>query len=1127
MSPSRLCLLLAAASAGAGLGCSNNNTTGSNVLVVSQVEISPNGAGLIVGQTQQFAATPKTSGGTPVSGRDVRWSTSSPAVATVSTSGLVTAITVGSASISATVDRVAGAVTVDVSPVPVASVTVNPGQAAILVGETAQLAATPRDGQGNALSGRTVAWESDNPAIASVTTTGSVIGINEGNTTIRATVEGKVGSASVTVNPRPASRLGFVAQPQNGTAGQPLAPPVRVAVQDDIGRTVRTATTAITVALSDNPGNATLAGTLTATAVQGVATFADLVLNSAAAGYTLRATAAPLSPGISNPFAIGAGAPGGLGITTQPAGAKSGVPLAQQPVVQVRDAAGNPVAQAGVAVTATLVGTGATLSGTLTVNSNTSGTAVFTNLVLTGSPGSYALGFTAPGLTETTSTPLTLGAGAPTQLAVRTQPSARAVSGAILATQPVLQLKDVNGNDATEAGVVITATLASGTGTLGGTRTATTNATGRAAFTNLVITGSAGDYTLAFTSPGLRGVSSDPIRLFAGLVITTPNLLPAGAVNLAYGTTLTATGGTDTTTWSLTGGSLPAGLTLDAFTGVISGTPTTVGLSSFTVQVTDGTQTATADFSLTVNAPLTISTTSPLPTGAVGVAYNIALVATGGTETNSWSVTAGTLPAGLTLAVATGLISGTPTTGGLSTFTVRVTDGLQATTRVFDLSVNASLAITTPSPLPAAIQNATYSTTLAATGGAGTKTWSVTGALPTGLTLAPATGVISGTPTGSGTSTFTVQVTDGVQTAATTFALTVSATLAISSVSPLPSGVVGVAYSATLAGAGGVSASYAWSVTGSLPAGLSLDGPSGAITGTPSATGTSNFTVQLTDGTQTTTKAFALTINPAPLVITTLSPLPPGTVGTAYSTTLVATGGTGSHTWALASGAFLPGGLSLNAATGQITGTPTTAGPYSFTIEATDAAAVMVSGTFALTINPALTITTTSPLTAGIPGTAYSITLAATGGMGSHTWALASGSALPTGLSLNASTGEISGTPTTAGVYSFTVEATDASATTVSQTFSLTIQAPLVLNTTSLPDGTVGTAYSATLTATGGIQPYTWDQVNGSLPTGLSLDGSTGEISGTPTAAGTFSFKVRVRGSAGLADPKDLTITIN
>ena len=1046
--PERLAVFCAALLAGTVLGCSSGDpSSGSNVLVVSQVGISPVGASLILGQTEQFTATPKTASGTPVSGRPARWATANAAVATVSAAGLVTAAAVGGpVSITATIDGVSASVPVTVAPVPVASVTVAPTEFRLLVAEAVQLTATPRDALGNALSGRPVNWESDNPAVATVTTTGSVIGLNQNTTTIRATVEGKVGTASVTVDPRPASRLGFVGQPPSGgAAGQPLTPPVRVAVQDDIGRTITVATTTITLGLSDNPAGANLAGTLTVNAIQGVATFTDLRLDRAGSGYTLRASAAPLSPAISAPFSAAAGAPVGLGVTTQPAGARSGLPLAQPPVVQVRDANGNAASQASVPVTVALVGTGATLGGTLTVNTNASGAAAFTNLVLTGRAGPYTLLFTAPGLTPATST-IELGAGPATHIAITTQPQSSGQSGASLGQQPGVQLRDADGNAVSQPDVVISAAIGSGAGALGGTTTAPTNPAGQAVFTNLLITGAAGDYTLAFASPGLTGAVSSTIRLVPGLAIATTNPLPDAVLNLAYSTTLTTAGGTGTNTWSVTGGALPAGLTLSGATGVIGGAPTTVGLSGFTIQVTDGAQTVTKALSMTVNAPLAIISTSPLPTGAEGVAYSAALVATGGGGANTWSVTAGTLPAGLTLAVATGVISGTPTTGGLSTFTVRVADGVQATTKVFAISVdapNVTLAITTLSPLPGGTVGTAYTTTLLGTGGVpASYAWSVTGgALPAGLTLAVATGIISGTPIAGGLTSFTVTLTDGAQVATGEFALTVTAlsvTLAISTTSPLPDGTVGVAYSMALVAAGGAGTNT-WSLSaGALPAGLTLAPATGVISGTPTTVGTSTFTVQVTDGIQTVTEPFALTVSAA-LVITTTSPLPAGIQNLAYTATLAATGGTGSYTWSVTAGT-LPAGLTLASATGILSGTPIGAGTSNFTVQATDGLQA-VAAPFALTVIGALVITTTSQLPGAVEGQAYSTTLTGEGGVpATYAWEVTAGS-LPSGLSLEGTSGAITGTPTIDGTSDFTIQLTDGSQTTA-KAFSLKVRRP-------------------------------------------------------------------------------------
>jgi subtilisin family serine protease len=245
----------------------------------------------------------------------------------------------------------------------------------------------------------------------------------------------------------------------------------------------------------------------------------------------------------------------------------------------------------------------------------------------------------------------------------------------------------------------------------------------------------------------------------------TTTTLPDGTVDEAYSQTLQATGGTPPFQWSLAGGALPPGLTLAASTGAVSGTPTTAGTFPFTVRVTDSqAQTDLQDLQLVVDpapVPPPVITTTSLPGGSVGVSYSQTLQASGGSPPYSWSLESGGLPAGLTLSPSTGAITGTPTSGGTSSFTVKVTDAAaQSDTQALSIVVAvAPLAITTSS-LPAATVGVSYSQTLQASGGAAPYTWSRTaGNLPKGLTLSPS-GVISGTPTKRGSSTFTVGVTD-------------------------------------------------------------------------------------------------------------------------------------------------------------------------------------------------------------------------------------------------------------------------------------------------------------------------------------------------------------------------------
>ena len=347
----------------------------------------------------------------------------------------------------------------------------------------------------------------------------------------------------------------------------------------------------------------------------------------------------------------------------------------------------------------------------------------------------------------------------------------------------------------------------------------------------------------------------------------------------------------------------------------------------------------------------------------------------------------------------------------------------------------------------------------------------------------------------------------------------------------LPNGQIGVAYSQMVQATGGVTP-YSWSiVSGSLPAGLSLGSSTGTISGTPTTSGTLNFTVRVTDsqGTPDTDDQALSIYIPADLVVTTSS-LPGGQTGVAYSQTLAATGGTTPYSWSVISGS-LPAGLSLGSSTGTISGTPTATGTSNFTVRVTDSQSPADTATKALSITisagvPDLVITTTS-LPNGQIGVAYSQTVQATGGVTPYSWSIVSGS-LPAGLSLGSSTGTLSGTPTASGTSNFTVRVTDSQGTpdTDDQALSIYIPADLNITTTSLPGGSVGAAYSQTLAATGGATPYSWSVVSGSLPSGLSLGSSTGTISGTPTASGTSNFTVRVTDSQSPADTDDQALSI-
>jgi hypothetical protein len=412
----------------------------------------------------------------------------------------------------------------------------------------------------------------------------------------------------------------------------------------------------------------------------------------------------------------------------------------------------------------------------------------------------------------------------------------------------------------------------------------------------------------------------------------------------SYSLTLEAPGGTEPKTWTST--TLPAGLRLNAQTGVVSGSATEVGKATVIFTVTDFTG-ATASKSLTIDVKSEVQiTTSTLKSWTQGVGgYSDTLTAIGGVTPYKWEWGTGISapPAGLVLDSATGIISGTPSTAYPSgyNFAFRLTDknGAIATGNISNFVINAAMTIATTSLSPAT-PGLLYQSSLNMSGGTVPFVWNLqSGTLPDGLKLDSVTGTISGIPTTPGTSTFTVQVTDATGTPKTqSLSIAVAAPLQITSTSPLPKATLNAAYNQTLTATGG-RAPYAWSVIGSsLPTGLGLGAATGVISGIVTAPGTYTFIIQVTDSdnrTATQTLSITTTSTVDTLVINTTS-LPSGTVAKLYTTTtLSASGGTRPYTWSLVSGS-LPAGLNLAPATGVISGTPTVGGNFDMIVQVID-----------------------------------------------------------------------------------------------------------------------------------------------------------------------------------------------
>jgi uncharacterized protein (TIGR03437 family) len=501
-----------------------------------------------------------------------------------------------------------------------------------------------------------------------------------------------------------------------------------------------------------------------------------------------------------------------------------------------------------------------------------------------------------------------------------------------------------------------------------------------------------------------------------------------------------------------------------------------------------------------------------------------------------WTSPAGSNPAGQTTIL-------TPSAGNATSVVVNVPSALLATAGIAGISVvnpagvpvNQLPFTVTSQPLsispsggtlPSGHTNQLYGVTLQASGGSGNYTWSITNQSP-GLNLGPssATGAtfsLTGTPTAPDPSpglSLVVTLSDAIsgQHLQQFYLIPVSAPLLLASSTSSVATSTGGSVSGSLTASGGVPP-YNFLISGQ-PAGITISS-GGALSGSASQAGTFNAVVSATDAANNSASA-SIIINV--LGLTTMS-LPGGAAGQFYSGTVSASGGAGPYSFS-ASGA--PSGMTMSSS-GALTGITRTGGTYSLSVTVTSGG-VSATGSVSLAIaNPLAFSITSASLPAGTVNVPYSQSPSATGGVPPYTWAISAGS-LPQGLSIGTG-GIISGTPTTAGMASFTVQATDSAGATATSPTTLLIHAPpLLVTKLTLPSGMNGVDYpQQSLAASGGISPYTWALTSGSaLPTGMTL-GSDGTLSGIPGAAGTFSVGITVSDSASPATrtPANISLTI-
>lgn len=530
----------------------------------------------------------------------------------------------------------------------------------------------------------------------------------------------------------------------------------------------------------------------------------------------------------------------------------------------------------------------------------------------------------------------------------------------------------------------------------------------------------------------------------------------------------------------------------------------------------------------TVNSPGAFAISIEAPTTLfLGKAYAFATSSVNAQGSVTFAVQSGQLPAGISFDPATGGMSGVVTALGFTEAVIQGTDSATGTVATATLAVNAvdAFAITANNAPTSAAVAAPYSASFQVRGG--TQPYTITSSnLPDGLVLTPSAtdAAISGSPNKRGSYPVTINAADATGLiAAFAYDLVVGPsndpTLSVVVAAPMQA-MVGQPYMAQTSITGGYTAGgYTAAMVGSLPAGLSIDTTSGNITGIPSTIGSYGpLAVSASDTHDNSASSTQFSISVSD-VLRLAASLPQGTTGRAYSGGhFTATGGTAPYSYSITDGA-LPVGLLLNSSDGTISGTPSTACNCSVTVTSTDA------NGFAATLASTILVADPPPLKVVSPtvqngyiGTPMTMSLSATGGSGQgyvYSW---TGAGLPPGLSFDAGSGILSGTPYDYYNQTLTFSVSDSAGGMAStDPVQVHIFGPLSISGTPGQDATVGTFYQATQPrAYGGTETgYVYDVVSGSLPPGLIL-GPSGFISGIPTAAGSFdNLRVRVTDSQG------------
>ncbi len=876
---------------------------------IATLRITPPTASLLVGGAVKLTATALDAGGNALGQRSVTWTSGAPSVVSVASDGTVSAIGAGTALVFAAAEGKLASATISVSALTPTIIQVTPVLPTVIIGDALDLVAVLRDAAGQVITGRTIAWTSSNSSVAVVSSTGRVRGVSPGSARIDATVDGVVGSTTVTVVPVPVATVtvglgvGTLLVGQNTQAS---------AVARDAAGNALTGR-AVTWS-SSNTAVATVASNGQVTAV---------ALGTALVRATVESITgnAAISVVVGQPTAIAA-----VSATTQ--SATAGTAVTAPPSVRVTDAVGTPVA--GVSVTFAVTAG----SGTVTpanVSTNASGIATLTSWTLGATAGANTVTASVTGLTGS---PVSFNAtgtvGSPSTIAANSVVTQSATAGSVVASPPSVKVTDAGGNAV--SGVVVTFTVTAGGGVTSPASPATvsTNASGIATLTSWTLGATVGANTVTAAVIGLAG---SPVAFNASGTVGAPATIAANSLitqTTTAGSTVAAppsvkvtdaggnaVSGVNVTFTVISGG----GSTSPASPAIVATNASGIAtLTSWTVGVVAGANSLTAavtglsgspvtfNASGTVGAAKTIAANSVVTQSAtagtaVAAPPSVKVTDAGGNPVSGVSVTFAVTGGGGSTSPASPAVVNTNASGiaTLTTWTLGAVAGANTVTATASGLTGSPVAFTATGTVGAASalvsNSATTQSALVGTAVAAPPSVKVTDAVGNGVsgvsvtfTLASGGGVIS-----PASPAVIVTNASGV---ATLTSWTVGAAAGPNTVSAAATGLTGSPITFTANGTAGAPTAIASNsaITQSATAGTTVAAPPSVkvtdVNGNPVSGVSVTFTV--TAGAGTTAPASPATVNTNASGIATLTTWTLGATAGANTLTATATGLTGS-----------------------------------------------------------------------------------------------------------------------------------------------------------------------------------------------------------------------------------------